>query len=411
MIRFVALSLAVLALVPLSPLGCPPAESPPPEESVPTERATLPTTADAPATATVGQMVALQANVQPLSDSGTIHYDWFQTAGLGVAIDNAEQAAASFIAPSLATAQTLGFTVTTRDDAGAVGRAEVTVLVSADANFGHAASQNSQSVADAGADQWVLAGEEVKLDGSKSTGAGLTYQWRKISGGPVTFSTPNEVRTTFTAPPFEPNDTNLVLIELAVTDVNGRQVTDRTQVKVGDPTLSDHSVQMETSKGTIILELDRAKAPVTVGNFLWYVDDAFYEGLLFHRVIKDFVIQGGGYLPGMTEKKPRAPIINEANNGLSNVRGTIAMARANDPNSATSQFYINVKDNIKGGDGKSDLDPGGVTSDGYAVFGKVTAGLGVVDVIAAVPTHGSNGFQDVPEEDITILKIFRLPAQ
>jgi peptidyl-prolyl cis-trans isomerase B (cyclophilin B) len=410
MIRLPALRLALLAIVPLSPLGCPPSELPPTEELLPTERTTLPTTADAPATATVDQVVELQAHVQALADSGTIYYDWLQTAGLGVPIAGADAATASFIAPSLPAAQTLRFMVTTRDDAGAVGAADVAIMVSADSNFGHPASQPSQSVAEAGPDQWALAGEQVNLDGSKSSGAGLTFHWRRVSGGSVTFTTPDEVRTTFAAPPFEPNDTNIVLIELTVTDANGRQVTDRTQVKVGDPTLSDHRVQVQTSKGTIVLDLDRAKAPVTVGNFMWYIDDAFYDGTIFHRVIADFVIQGGGYLPDLVEKKPRASIINEASNGLSNVRGTIAMARSNDPNSATSQFYINVKDNIKDGDGKSDLDPGGVTPEGYAVFGHVTAGLDVVDEIAAVPTHTSSGFQDVPEDDVTILRVTRLPA-
>jgi peptidyl-prolyl cis-trans isomerase B (cyclophilin B) len=219
------------------------------------------------------------------------------------------------------------------------------------------------------------------------------------------------VTTTFTAPPYEPNDTNLVVIELTVTDANGGQVTDRTQVKVGDPSLSDHKVQIVTSKGTITLELDRAKAPVTVGNFLWYIDDGFYDGTLIHRVVPDFVIQGGGYLPGLVEKDVRPPIINEADNGLSNVRGTIAMARRNDPNSATSQFFINLKDNTKGGDGQGDLDPGGVTPDGYAVFGHVTDGMDVVDAIGAVATHSTNGFSDVPVDDIVVTKISRLPAQ
>jgi cyclophilin family peptidyl-prolyl cis-trans isomerase len=412
MTRLAAVGLTVLAVVLLSPLGgCPPEVVPPPDETVPTERTTLPTTAEAAATATVGQQVKLQAQVEPLADSGTVHYDWFQTAGLGVPIADADQAAAAFIAPSLPTEQPLGFMVTTRDDAGAVGRAAVTVLVSADPDFGHPASQPTQAVADAGADQWVLAGEQVTLDGSKSTGTGLQYQWRKVSGGPVTFSTPTEVSTTFTAPPFEPNDTNLLSIELLVTDANGNEVTDRTQVKVGDPSLSDRNVKIATSKGDITLELDRAKAPVTVGNFMWYIDDGFYDGTIFHRVIPDFVIQGGGFLPGLTEKTPRAPIINEASNGLSNVRGTIAMARTSDPNSATSQFFINVKDNIKGGDGKGDLDPGGVSPDGYAVFGHVTAGLDVVDVIAAVSTHTANGYQDVPVDDVTVTKVSRLPAQ
>jgi len=404
--KLATLSLALLAIVPLG--GCPSDELPPPTEPQPTERTTLPTTAAAPETASARETVTLQAYVEALPGSGTVRYDWFQTAGRGVPIATANQATASFVAPSLATAETLGFMVTTHDDAGGAGRAEVAVLVFADSDG--PTTQPSQSAAEAGPDQWVLAGEQVDLDGSKSAGSALRYQWRRVSGGPVTFTTPDEATTSFTAPPFEPNEANLVLIELAVTDASGRQVTDRMQVKVGDPALSDERVEMVTSKGTIILELDRAAAPVTVGNFLWYVDDGFYVGTIFHRVIPDFVVQGGGLLPGLEEKKPRAPIINEADNGLSNERGTIAMARTNDPDSATSQFYINVKDNIEGGDGKGDLDPGGVSPEGYAVFGSVSAGMGVVDVIAELPTETREGYQDVPVEDVTILSIKRLPV-
>jgi peptidyl-prolyl cis-trans isomerase A (cyclophilin A) len=401
MIKLATLIVAVLAALPLG--GCPPAE-PPPDETQPTERGTLPTTAAAPATAAAGETVTLQASVQALPDSGTVFYDWFQTAGRGVPISAANQASASFVAPSLAEEQALSFMVTTHDDADAVGRASVTVLVSADSNADGSAAP-SQAVANAGADQWALAGEEVTLDGTKSTGSGLTYEWRQVSGGPVTFAAPDAATTTFTAPPFEPNEANLVLIELTVTDATGRQVTDRTQVKVGDAALSDERVEISTSKGVINLQLDRQKAPITVGNFLWYIDDGFYVNTIFHRVVKDFVVQGGGFLAGMEAKKTRAPIINEADNGLSNVRGTIAMARTDAPDSATSQFFINVKDNIAGGDGKGDLDPGGTSPDGYAVFGKVISGMGVVDVIANLPTEG-----ETPREDVFIMSARRLPA-
>ena len=409
MIRLAALTLAVLALVPMSPLGCPPAEVPP-EEILPTERATLATTAEGPATAAVAQLVQLQASVVPRADSGRIYYSWLQIAGLGVPIVDANRAAARFNAPSLPTTQPVRFIVTTRDEAGAVGRAEVTVVVSADPNYGHPTTQPSQTVADAGADQWALAGEQVTLDGSQSTGTGLAYRWRAVSGAPVTFSTPDAAQTTFQAPAFDPNDTSPLVLELIVTDATGQQVTDRTQVKVGDPSLSDTKVQIETGMGNIVLELDRAKAPITVGNFLWYIDDGFYDGTIIHRVIADFVIQGGGYLADLTERTTRAAIINEASNGLSNVRGTSAMARTSDPDSATSQFFINLKDNIAGGDGVSDLDPGGVTPEGYAVFGQVTQGMDVVDAIAAVETGTREGFQDVPVEDVIVTTIRRLPV-
>jgi len=156
-------------------------------------------------------------------------------------------------------------------------------------------------------------------------------------------------------------------------------------------------VVIETSMGTIKVLLNADKAPVTVKNFLGYVDDKFYDGLIFHRVIGDFMIQGGGFEPGMNEKKTKAPIKLEVGVGLSNVRGTLAMARTSDPNSATAQFFINVKDNDR-------LDKAG---GGYAVFGKVVEGMDVVDNIKNVKTTTKNGHGDVPVQDVTIKSIKR----
>ena len=140
-------------------------------------------------------------------------------------------------------------------------------------------------------------------------------------------------------------------------------------------------VVIETSVGDITVELDQAKAPLSVANFLGYVKDGFYSGTIFHRVIKGFMVQGGGMTADGQKKPTKAPIRNEATNGLSNVRGTIAMARTNEVNSATSQFFINTVDN-KGLD-NSGIDP---AKFGYAVFGKVTAGMDVVDKIEKAPT-------------------------
>lgn len=156
-------------------------------------------------------------------------------------------------------------------------------------------------------------------------------------------------------------------------------------------------IKMNTNKGTIVLELDAEKAPITVDNFMQYAKDGFYDGTIFHRVIDGFMIQGGGMEPGMNEKQTNAPIKNEADNGLKNDRGTIAMARTPDPDSASSQFFINVKDN-------EFLNYRSPTADGwgYCVFGKVVEGLDVVDEIKGVAT-GSAGFhQDVPTEDVII---------
>jgi peptidyl-prolyl cis-trans isomerase B (cyclophilin B) len=156
-------------------------------------------------------------------------------------------------------------------------------------------------------------------------------------------------------------------------------------------------VRIQTSFGAIIVELDPQRAPKTVNNFVAYVRDGFYDGTLFHRVIDSFMIQGGGFLPGMTQKPTRPPIENEAKNGLRNERGAIAMARTSDPNSATSQFFINVVDN----------DFLNFTAEtpsgwGYCVFGKVVDGLTVVDRIRGVPTGTRAGHKNVPLSDVVI---------
>ncbi len=158
---------------------------------------------------------------------------------------------------------------------------------------------------------------------------------------------------------------------------------------------ADVKVLMKTSKGDIELTLYPDKAPKTVANFLRYVDEGFYDGTIFHRVIPNFMIQGGGYTPDMQRKSTHAPIVNEANNGLRNDRGTIAMARTSDPHSATSQFFINQKDNHF-------LDHPGRDGWGYAVFGRVTRGMEVVDAIANVPTTSRNGMRNVPVEPVIV---------
>ncbi len=161
-------------------------------------------------------------------------------------------------------------------------------------------------------------------------------------------------------------------------------------------------VVMETSKGTIKIELNPERAPVTVKNFLEYVDAKFYDGTIFHRVIPNFMIQGGGFSPDMSEKPTRGPIKIESDNGLANLRGTIAMARTSNPNSATSQFFINHKTN-------GVLDKSSPRGDGfgYAVFGKVIEGLDVLDAIAAVPTGMAKGHGDVPREAVIIKSVRR----
>jgi cyclophilin family peptidyl-prolyl cis-trans isomerase len=160
-------------------------------------------------------------------------------------------------------------------------------------------------------------------------------------------------------------------------------------------------VEMQTSLGKIVIELDDVKAPVSTKNFLAYTQDGFYNGTVFHRVIPGFMIQGGGFTADMSQKPTKAPIQNESKNGLKNVRGTIAMARTQDPHSATAQFYINHRDNAS----LNAADGSGPNAFGYAVFGAVVEGMEVVDRIAQVKT-GNKGFhQNVPLEPVTILSV------
>src|SRR5262245_38649586 len=158
-------------------------------------------------------------------------------------------------------------------------------------------------------------------------------------------------------------------------------------------------VIMETSHGTIKIELFEDNAPITVKNFLSYVDDKHYDGTIFHRVISNFMIQGGGFDEKFQEKKSKEPIKNEAGNGLSNKRGTLAMARTNDPDSATAQFFISVKDN--------DFLDRSARGAGYAVFGKVVEGMDVVDKIKGVATGRRGVHSDVPNENVVIKSVRR----
>ena len=161
-------------------------------------------------------------------------------------------------------------------------------------------------------------------------------------------------------------------------------------------------VVLTTTLGEIEIELDEAKAPITVKNFLAYVDEGFYDGTIFHRVIRDFMIQGGGFTPQMSQKKTKATIQNEAANGLKNVKGSIAMARTSEPHSASSQFFINHKDNAFLD--HTSPDPRGW---GYAVFGRVVKGIEVVDKIAAVQTGVKAGMGDVPVQTVAIVSARR----
>ena len=170
-------------------------------------------------------------------------------------------------------------------------------------------------------------------------------------------------------------------------------------VMAEESTTANPIVVIKTSEGDITLQLFSDKAPVSVANFLAYVDSGFYSGTIFHRVIPNFMVQGGGFLPDMAQKATEDPIVNESQNRLHNTRGTIAMARTNDPDSATSQFFINQRSNLR-----LDWAPG---KPGYTVFGEVILGMDIVDFIATAPTGRKGGMGDVPEQAILIKEIVR----
>jgi cyclophilin family peptidyl-prolyl cis-trans isomerase len=160
-------------------------------------------------------------------------------------------------------------------------------------------------------------------------------------------------------------------------------------------------LEFKTSKGTFTVQLFDKQAPITVENFYRYADEGFFDGTIFHRVIPNFMVQGGGLTEDLKNKKGHEPIKNEANNGLKNKRGTLSMARTNDINSATSQFFINVVDN-------DFLDHKGASNYGYAVFGRIDSGMDVVDAIAGTRTGSRSGYQDVPVDTITIESVRRV---
>ena len=161
-------------------------------------------------------------------------------------------------------------------------------------------------------------------------------------------------------------------------------------------------IRFETTLGDITIEMLEQEAPLTTANFLKYVDDGYFDGTIFHRIVPGFVIQGGGFTADMTQKHTQPPVKNEADNGVKNKRGSLSLARTNDINSATSQFFVNLKDN--------DFLDHSRGNFGYAVFARVTAGMDVIDKIAAVGTGRRGGFDDVPLEAVIIKSVRRMPA-
>lgn len=413
MIRMHVLTLGMLIIAQASTLQCPLGTDAGTPDFVftPTPR-TIPTFADRSTdTAEVGDEVSLFAEADDIG-GGAIFFSWVQVGGPGVRIEDSLSEEAFFVAPSVGSETTLEFLVTTRNAAGDVGRATIDVTVEADPSYQPPGPDGTPVTgggtrgpnANAGSDQSVEAGSTVILSGAASSGAGLTFSWAQVFGPTLTLEGASSGRLTFTAPDFVNGGTNRLEFELTVTDVRGRRDTDRIVIKISSAGSGDNpQVRVVTNFGNITVELFPQEAPITVANFLEYVDDDFYDGLIFHRVIAGFVIQGGGFQPGLTPRDGRDPIILESRNGLQNDRGTIAMARTNDPNSASSEFYFNLVDN-------NDLNfsEGPPVVEGYAVFGRIIEGLSVIDRIGAVDTESRQGFNDVPVQDVIIQRVERV---
>ena len=404
--RMTLVCLAAGMLGQLTPEGCPTGATSTDDELV--VRETIATEASGPESVQVGQVAILTATATADVEGGAISYYWAQIAGPGIRIYGASRANASFQAPSLSSDQTLRFLVTTTNERGDAGRAEVDVLVNLDPNYGaEEGDSGSGPVARAGVDRTVAGGTDFTLDGSNSRGDDLTYQWRQTAGETAEIEDADTVRATVTAPAYNADGQDPLEFELEVLDRLDRRDTDRVTITLREPTAEDETepyprVRIVTSMGDILVELDRENAPISVNNFLNYVDDEFYDNTIFHRVIADFVIQGGGFDADLEQKETEDPITNESDNGLKNSRGTIAMARTSDADSATSQFYINLVDN-------SSLNATG-GADGYAVFGKVIDGMDVVDAIGEVATESRDGFNDVPIDDVIIETIERVAS-
>lgn len=324
-------------------------------------------------------------------------YSWRMRGGTSVSLRNSASERPSFVAPELDGASTvsLTFELTVTDAQERTATDTVRITVAEDAVI--------PAAADAGEDISAYGGEEVVLDGTGSTGDAITYAWTQTAGAGVAITGADTATPSFTAPAFEADGENSLVFTLTVTDSTGKQSTDEVTVTILDESELSPRVKVVTTMGDFVIELDRNKAPISTENFLQYVDDRFYDSTIFHRVIPDFVVQGGGFTPGLNRKETRDPIVNEASNGLTNDRGTVAMARTQDPDSATSQWYVNLIDN-------DFLNYQSEAEPGYAVFGRVVEGMDVVDRIAQVETGQQGGMQDVPLEDVLIRRARRLDA-
>ena len=318
---------------------------------------------------------------------GQSSFAWLQTAGPDVVLDNPNSATPTFTVPDVEQTTTLTFELTVTDETNQT--ASDTVDVEIVLGF----------TALAGADQTVWPGQTVTLQGDAVGGEGdTTYEWRQTDGPNVVLTDPNAQSPMFAAPLVE-DDTTLTF-ELTATDEALDTATDTIDIVVDAP-----EVRFSTTMGDFVILLRPDAAPLGIENFLRYVNEDFYPGLIMHRVIPDFVVQGGGWGPDLDQTYRYGGIPLESQNGLFNQRGWVAYARTADPDSASSEFYVNLIDN-------TDLDYISPQEPGYAVFGKIIEGMDVIDAMAKVETHDESPawdpnatFEDVPVVDIVIIDV------
>lgn len=319
---------------------------------------------------------------------------WQQTAGPNVVLTGAGSAVTTFTAPDVDEATTLTFEFSAVDAAGGSAQDTVDVLVV------------SSLTAQAGADTTVPPGSQVTLQGVGVAPVGeVSYAWQQTQGESVELQDANTANVTFIAPGGE--DDKELVFELTVIDENNDTATDSVTITVHAP-----RVRFSTTMGEFVILLRTDKAPIGTENFLRYVNEGFYPGLIMHRVIPGFVVQGGGWYPDLSQTLRYAGIPLETNNGLSNQRGWVAYARTSDPNSATSEFFVNLVDNTAEGEAQHDytnLDYINAQNPGYAVFGRIVEGMDVIDAMAQVETDSYQApwdpyptFDDVPVEPIVI---------
>ncbi len=321
-----------------------------------------------------GQEVTLDGSGSSDPDlEDALAYSWAQIDGAEVTLSSATVAQPKFTAPESPTVLTFELTVT--DSQGASDVDTVTITVTE--------APNAPPSAHAGEDRNVVAGLAVTLDGLASSdpeGDPLSFSWEQTDGVDVELSDPDSPQPTFTVP----EGAEVLSFMLTVDD--GREGVDTASVTL--TVLSEPRVRLSTSMGDVLVEILLDETPITSVNFLQYVEDGFYNGTIFHRIVPDFVVQGGGFLPGMVAQEDvRDPILNEFDPERSNVRGTVAMAKVgNDPDSATSQFFFNLADNSENLDNQNG---------GFTVFARVLEGMDVVDAMAEVELDGETPLEDV----------------